>query len=70
MFKIGDRVVCVNDNYYDDILKKDKIYIIDNLNSDGSMVSLYNLNDYFFARRFILLKEYRKEKLEKINKYV
>jgi len=77
MFKVGDRVVCIND-WVDDYsvfihgeevkLKKFKIYIICSF-SDGkySTVLLENHINYSYSSdRFILLKEYRKQKLKKI----
>ena len=70
--KAGDKVVCINNIDNDDnsnILKKGKVYIIknnigDHINVDGE----YSYYEYFYSKnKFISLKEFRKQKLEKIN---
>jgi hypothetical protein len=62
-FKVGDKVVCINnyDNYF---LKLNNIYTIIS-NDNGIMVDTHD-KIYCWPNRFILLKEYRKQKLDKI----
>ena len=63
MFKVGDKVVCIDDeNYYELILYKTYTIKIKMLNS----VVLEEFNDLIYNNRFILLTEYRKQKIKKI----
>jgi hypothetical protein len=78
MFKVGDRVVCKyvdNDVYINRNLKLNEIYTITRVSSlvifidklafkKESKNGHYNFDDYF-----MYLKDYRKQKLNKIDKY-
>jgi len=73
MFKSGDRVVCAYNDSCNGLLSKGKVY---------NVINVFNLNSVLFVKcdvgvelhfstsMFISLKEYRKQKLEKIEKYV
>jgi hypothetical protein len=76
-FKIGDKVVCIDDNIDDYAifvcgeeikLKKFKTYTVNELYDDKySTVVLENNTTYAYSSyRFVLLKEYRKQKLKEI----
>ena len=73
MFKIRDRVVCIDNSYLYDInlLQLNNIYIIEDIfsydtanNYIGMILEKYNFE--FNSNRFISLKEYRKQKLLKL----
>ena len=68
MFKVGDKVVCVN-NEGDVGLTMGKIYII---TSTHETIVVNDLNEDvgYFEYRFISLQEYRKQKIEKIYESV
>ena len=66
MYNKGDKVVCINNDNVEDRLTLGKVYIIVlyNYNYDSVLLGddLYN----YHYHRFISLKEYRKNKLNKI----
>jgi len=73
MFKIRDRVVCIDNSYLYDInlLQLNNIYIIEDIfsydtenNYIGMILEKYNFE--FNSNRFISLKEYRKQKILKL----
>ena len=79
MFKIGDKVVCINDkgvnktdNPFSSNLKleviKNDTYTIKSIYTtyDTCRVELYELMELYYADRFISLKEYRKQKLNRL----
>ena len=68
MFKIGDKIICIEDsdvrflelnNIYT-ILDIDIIYAVVYIKNENNFITDYNIE------RFISLKEYRKQKLQKI----
>jgi hypothetical protein len=71
MFKNGDKVVCIKHNTYVGItfgeLELYKTYniLIDVYNDEVRLVERPGY--IFIARRFILLTEYRKQKIERIK---
>ena len=81
--KIGDKLVCIKNRYNLGriiVNEKNKIYNIVKikdyriyLNSDDGVVNLYYYTvigdslEYYIREYFILLKEHRKQKLEKLN---
>ncbi len=69
MFKVGDRIVCINDSMAGLLLEINKIYIVDFIH-DSVLIDVvdtkYNEIGYFNKNRFISLLEYRRKKLEKI----
>ena len=80
MFKVGDKVVCIdvkkyNNNNYNVNLIKYNIYTInidfsvfDRSSFGRSRVEIKECcNETFYSERFILLKEYRKQKLKQIE---
>ena len=81
MFKKGEKVVCINNGALYNInttlinkLKLYEIYTVDKINPNnfGTEPSIYlegfdSYLDFFNCRRFVSLKEYRKEKIKKIN---
>jgi hypothetical protein len=74
MFKIGDKIVCIHSGYFDygyshykDVSKKLKLYEIYTIeNIKNGMIYVFDITDGFTILRFISLKEYRKQKLNKI----
>jgi len=72
MFKIGDKVVCI-DNKFNNIIDADlelyKIYTIRKLypTFKPNVTFLEYSNVMHDIKRFISIKEYRKLKLEKLN---
>ena len=73
MFKPGDRVICIDINElgFDNglLLELGKLYIVEVVYPPSLVNHKIKLNGIFFAyfsKRFILLKEYRKQKLNKI----
>jgi len=69
MFKVGDKVVCINNDYF---LQKDlilhKIYTVESFKERLGYLRVCEINMVLDIRRFVLLKEYRKQKLSKIIK--
>jgi len=79
MFKIGDKVVCINDkgvnktdnpfsfNKKLEVIKYNN-YTIKSIDTTyyTCRVGLYELIEFYYADRFILLKDYRKQKLIKL----
>jgi len=75
MFKVGDKVVCIDDNptygsnsYYDktNFLKINNIYLIDKYSSNLELIKIFEYNIWYDEKRFILLKEQRKQKLKEL----
>jgi hypothetical protein len=72
MFKVGDRVVYIGDS---DAIEFNKIYTISKMcnlykNEYMTLIEMKNDNKLCSTIRFINLKEYRKQKLKKINENV
>ena len=68
MFKVGDRIVCINNERCTN-LSVGKIYTIRLDSGSDDMVCVDNnflSNSNYYNHRFISLKEYRKRKLNKI----
>jgi len=65
-WKSGERIVCIDNFFFTNILEKNKIYIIKNFHQILNCVDIYNYNG-LSCSRFILLKELRKMKLNKIK---
>jgi hypothetical protein len=61
MFKVGDRVICINE-HNKSFLKENKVYMIDKIMSKMIIIDhiVYN------SDRFITLQEDRRRKLNKI----
>jgi len=74
MFKVGDKVKCINNDSLKNCLTINKIYIIEDChierNSEFVTIEKDDLNSRFsgiYSRRFILdVKELRKQKLKEI----
>ena len=67
MFKSGDRVVCIETNDKS-ILKMYKSYKVSRISGIVDYINLEGYDLYLFDyKRFILLQEYRKLKLKKLN---
>ena len=71
MFKPGDKVVCVLEPESKNFLKYGKIYTIKYIEDDDnfsySLLKFEEIpNKAFSGNRFISLKEYRKQKLQKL----
>lgn len=71
MFKVGDKVICVDASFSNDVLTLNKKYtIIDSYISYSGIIYVINDRGYkelFYFERFILdIKVIRKEKLNKI----
>ena len=72
MFKVGDRVVCINDNFtgiVDNVkLLKYKTYIINDISKSKKwkLVGLNGSDSFYEISRFIKLNDYRKQKINKI----
>ena len=71
MFRVGDKVVCINNKDLDINVKLTpyKIYVI--YDSAVASATIKDDNGYdkdLFQSRFISLKEYRKQKINKIIK--
>jgi len=71
MFKPGDKIVCIKNNYGEHILTVNDTYTVRTC-EDGFYVGFYYVTIVnmigmtFKSNRFISLKEYRKNKLKKI----
>jgi hypothetical protein len=66
MFKTGDKVVCVDNEYSS--LELHKVYEItkDWINDKDVVISHKGINTLFRSYLFISLLEYRKQKIQKI----
>ena len=62
MFRIGDKVVCVNNFQSDHCIIAGKIYTIIGLDTMFLNIGIGS----YYRHRFISLQEYRKQKLNKI----
>lgn len=68
MFKIGDKIICIHDSNVK-FLKLNNIYTILDIDIIYAVVYIKNENNFitdYHIERFISLKEYRKQKLQKI----
>lgn len=78
MFKVGDRLVAIAqyDYMYDYKKIKNKVFVILEINKSDNYVGIVldddnNINRFGYnPRNFMLLSEYRKQKLNKIEKNV
>ena len=78
MFKVGDRVACVYDFTSLNSLIKNKIYTITKIDKNYTSLNNNNNNEFFVniletktwydSKRFISLQEYRRFKLNQLNK--
>jgi len=71
MFKIGDKVICIDDSNLDHLNKSNMlnccdIYVVTLCTKVG--IKINNRNCIYGEKRFVLLKEQRKNKLNKLNK--
>jgi hypothetical protein len=69
MFKVGDKVNCIDNYWYSNdnnfYIDTNKTYTVSYISK--STMKLRELKDYqYLCDRFILLKDYRKQKLEKL----
>jgi len=77
MFKVGDRIVCININGNSGnetkirylsigktyvVLKSGTVYDMTCVTDDRGT----DIFSYFYSRRFLLLKEYRKQKIQRL----
>ena len=65
MFKPGDKVICIKKDIFFENLIVGKIYTIENVYGDDT-ISTPELYYTYPSYCFISLKEYRKQKLQKI----
>ena len=68
-FKKGDRVICINDSGSANILKINRLYIIEGDSfyfNDFEFITLKNTGSFFNVNRFKKITEDRKQKLKKI----
>ena len=80
MYKVGDTVVYVNDIFMGWTqghmklgLTKYKKYTITNLSEGHKLcfvINDYGIEDFYNIKRFVMLTEYRKTKLEKIKEKI
>ena len=66
MFRVGDKVVCIDNKDESMLLINGHIYTITSILpfTDGLIfLEIYNKNRGFFRKRFVSLKEYRKQKI-------
>jgi len=82
MYKVGDKLLCIKSTNYGNgftDIKINNIYTIvkvNNYNDDGDDSVYYTINNISiefgseskYAGNFISLKEYRKQKIKRINK--
>jgi len=67
MFKVGNRIVCINNEGYENHLKINESYIIQKIITKTGLIILLNHEKCAFGiYRFISVVEQRKQKLEKI----
>jgi len=66
MFSIGDIIVCIESfDTWDKFLKKNQVYTV---TGNTKFVYVDNYKYGFCENRFILLKEFRKQKIKKMFK--
>lgn len=63
IFKKGDKIVCIDDTVCV-FLKKYNVYIV--ILSVNNYIKVNNLSGDYYYRRFILLSEYRKQKIKSL----
>jgi len=66
-FNIGDKVVCIDNNGWDNYFSINKILTVKNI--DRVYVEFEEVNGIYVNIRFISTNYYRKLKLQKISKY-
>lgn len=71
MFKVGEKVVCIDNSGERDRLELYHVYTIkkhywDEYN-DQPVIDVMENNVRWLSERFITLKKYRKEKIKKLN---
>ena len=69
MFKVGDRVVCVNNSNATNLYNLNQVYIIEGIldYGDGKFGVKTKNRIFTNSNRFLPLQDYRKLKLEKLN---
>jgi len=66
MFRVGDKVVCIDNKDESMLLINGHIYTITSIlpfTDELIFLEIYNKNRGFFRKRFVSLKEYRKQKI-------
>lgn len=63
----GNKIVCINNTGVDDTLKIVETYTFCNYSAHGNFIIEEIKNITFMQHRFISIKEYRKQKLKKIE---
>ena len=71
MFKVGDRIMCVDDSGVDYSLTNNKVYVVKAINTFTNDTVVVDSNrvydDWFCSSRFVIdIKDVRKQKLKKI----
>ena len=71
MFRKGDRIVCINNIGREGLLTNGKIYTVQENEDQTGLSTIWFQNDkgemmIYYSRCFISLKEYRKQKINKI----
>ena len=69
MFRVGDKVVCIDDIPLNNIkpilnIHKNKIYTVNS--SDDYFTELFETHNFYSSKRFVLLSKIRKQKLNKL----
>jgi Golgi nucleoside diphosphatase len=69
-FKVGDRIVCVYIEDDGEYLVLNKVYVVAEIFALSNIICIKveGIDEYFFVRRFISLKEYRRRKLNKLER--
>jgi len=67
MFKVGDKIICINNSGHNDLILN-KTYIFKCLEyDDDRLINIHGVNGPYHIERFILdVKQLRKEKLQKL----
>ncbi len=65
MFKLGDKVRCIDNSNRADVIKKGKVYIISEVRGSYYYLEEVNDNVYFVERRFELLTKCKATRLAK-----
>ena len=69
MFKVGEKIICIDDKSYYNDLTLHKVYIVSEcrgIHKLNQSVGLHNMGNIYYSHRFKSVSQSRKEKIKKI----
>ena len=66
MFKIGDKVVCIDNTYFDPYIIIGNTYTVSNI-IDDSFITFHECQFIYYKDDYVSIARFRKEKLNKLS---